>query len=158
MASLCEGAQYEEKRFTITLEKEQFTQDSLVLTYEGFLALMPWKRANYIKDFPNLNLNQVLKVDSVSYDTRETEPPEYLSESDLIKMMEHNRIGTDASMPTHIENITERKYVNVSTSRRLIPTKLGIALIEALSTVDIELVLPTVRANIEKNVEEIAKV
>ena len=72
--------------------------------------------------------------------------------------MEHNRIGTDASMPTHIENITERKYVNVSASRRLSPTKLGIALIEALTAVDSELVLPTVRANIEKNVEEIAKV
>lgn len=158
MASLCEGAEYEEKKFTISLDKENFTQDALLLTKEGFLAMMPWKRGNYIKDFPNLNLGQVLKVESVSYEVRETEPPEYLSESDLIKLMEHNRIGTDASMPTHIENITERKYVNVSASRRLSPTKLGIALIEALTAVDSELVLPTVRANIEKNVEEIAKV
>lgn len=158
MASLSEGAEYEEKKFTITLDKENFTQDSLILTKDGFLALMPWKRANYIKDFPNLNNGQTLKVESVSYDVRETEPPEYLSESDLIKLMEQNRIGTDASMPTHIENITERKYVNVSASRRLSPTKLGIALIESLTAVDPDLVHPTIRANIEKNVDEIAKV
>lgn len=130
----------------------------MVITHEGFLSLMPWKRANYVKNFPNLTLNQVLKVDSISYDIRETEPPEYLSESDLIKLMEQNKIGTDASMPTHIENITERRYVNVNSSRRLIPTKLGIALIEALTGVDSELVVPTIRASIEKYVDEIAKV
>ncbi len=144
--------------FTVTVDKENFSQDSLVLTHEGFLSLMPWKRGNYVKNFPNLTLNQVLKIDSISYEIKETEPPEYLSESDLIKLMEQNKIGTDASMPTHIENITERRYVNVNSNRRLIPTKLGIALIEALTGVDSDLVLPTIRANIEKNVDEIAKV
>jgi len=37
--------------------------------------------------------------------------------------MESNGIGTDASMPTHINNICERNYVKVdSGSRKLMPT------------------------------------
>jgi DNA topoisomerase-3 len=57
-----------------------------------------------------------------------TEPPEMLSESDLITLMEQHKIGTDASIATHINNIQERNYVRCEAGRRLVPTKLGIAL------------------------------
>jgi DNA topoisomerase IA len=42
-----------------------------------------------------------------------TEPPDYLTESELITLMEQNRIGTDGSIPTHINKIYEHKYVKV---------------------------------------------
>lgn len=51
-----------------------------------------------------------------------TSPPDYLSETDLIELMESHSIGTDASMATHINNIVERGYVKVeSKTRRLVP-------------------------------------
>lgn len=88
-----------------------------------------------------------------------TEAPSYLSEADLIGKMEKNGIGTDASIPTHIANIIERGYVKVQApGRKLVPTDLGNMMVRAYMQIDPELVLPSVRSNIERSVALIAKV
>ena len=73
--------------------------------------------------------------------------------------MEKNHIGTDASMSVHIENIVKRGYVEVDdeNGRRLIPTNLGRALIEALENVEPDIILPKNRAKIEECVSELAQ-
>lgn len=40
-------------------------------------------------------------------------PPLYLSEAELISLMDKHSIGTDASIPQHIATIGERQYVKV---------------------------------------------
>lgn len=89
--------------------------------------------------------------------SHKTRAPPYLSESDLLSLMEKHGIGTDASMATHINNICERNYVKLAEGRRLIPTQLGIALVHGYQMVDNELVIPKVRANMEYNCTLVAE-
>jgi len=72
--------------------------------------------------------------------------------------MEANGIGTDASIPQHIQNIIDREYVRIIGQRVLEPTNLGIAMARCYYTIDPELIKPAVRSHIEMMVNKIAKV
>ena len=68
-----------------------------------------------------------------------------------------SRTGTDASIPTHINNICVRNYVTLGSGRTLIPTALGVVLVHGYLRIDPALVLPDVRAAIEQFCNQIAK-
>ena len=74
-----------------------------------------------------------------------TQPPDYLSESELIGLMERHGIGTDASIAVHINNICERNYVRIQGGRRVVPTELGITLVRGYQLIDPELCSPQAR-------------
>lgn len=98
--------------------------------------------------------------------------------------MEKNAIGTDASIPVHINNICERNYVQVKytcsfgfteqfvtiytgiyiainlqvqAGRKLVPTALGVTLIRGYQCIDPDLCLPDIRGFIEQQITLIAK-
>ena len=94
---------------------------------------------------------------SLDIKEKKTTPPTYLTESELIGLMEKHGIGTDASIPTHIQNIQNRNYVRLETGRRLVPNKLGLVLVQGYHQIDSSLVLPKVRSDIEGQCNRIAK-
>jgi len=81
-----------------------------------------------------LTLGSMLQV---KLGERQTSPPDFLTESELITLMEKHGIGTDASIPVHINNICERNYVNVIAGRKLKPTNLGVVLVHGYQKVSI---------------------
>lgn len=100
----------------------------------------------------SFNVGDTLDVATYRTQQWETAPPEYLSEPELIKLMEQNGIGTQGTIPSHISKIIMRKYVEPQGDmiRRFFPTRLGVALAEGFQEIDAQLIEPQVRQFIER--------
>ena len=155
-ASISPPIQYDNITYKFDIGGLNFEENSSKINNEGFLLFQPFKKKNYIKNFPTLSKTESYKIVRTSYDENYTKAPDYITESELIGEMEKNHIGTDASMSVHIENICQRGYVKVDEGRHLIPSKLGNALIDALGTVDPSIIHPENRAKIEDFVNQVA--
>ena len=155
-ASISPPIQYDNITYKFEIAGLNFEEYSSKINNEGFLLFQPFKKKNYIKNFPTLSKTESYKIVKTSFDENWTRAPDYITESELIGEMEKNHIGTDASMSVHIENICQRGYVKVDEGRHLIPSKLGNALIDALGTVDPSIIHPENRAKIEDFVNQVA--
>ncbi|CAO0801488.1 unnamed protein product [Mucor circinelloides] len=156
IGSISPGLKYTTTNVIFGIGNEEFECKGTKVTSPGFSSVMHWitKADEYIPDFKQ---GEVLPIASVNLTEGKTSPPDYLTEAELIGLMEHNGIGTDASIPTHINNICQRNYVQVSgAGRRLIPTNLGIVLIHGYQKIDPELSLPTMRSDVEQQLNLIA--
>lgn len=142
-------------RFTIGTEN--FSTSSKTLVSPGYTAIMHWQALpkNELAA-PQFDVDEELPF-QVRLVECQTGPPEHLTESELITLMEKHGIGTDASIPVHINNICQRNYVSVNSGRRLVPTTLGIVLVHGYQKIDPELVLPTMRSAVEKQLTLIAQ-
>ena len=59
----------------------------------------------------DIQVGDVLPIASINIDQKNTRPPKFLQEHELIRQMDDKRIGTDASMALHVSNIVDRGYV-----------------------------------------------
>ena len=84
-----------------------------------------------------------------------TDPPKLLTEADLIGLMDKNGIGTDATQAEHIETIKNREYVFTEDRDKLVPGKLGMALVEGYDSMGIAMSKPNLRAGLEADLKNI---
>lgn len=160
LATISGPAKFKVTKIQFKIGCEQFHLKGKELEEKGYLAITPWLMAKvHDVEYPKFEIDQEYKIDSMTIKEGKTSAPGYLTESDLISCMEQYEIGTDASIPSHIKNIIDRGYVRVvaKKGRTLVPTNLGLALARGYCDIDSELILPKVRAYIEKSCNRVAK-
>jgi hypothetical protein len=137
---------------------EVFTATGRRMLDAGFTLILPhlYREDTILPPFQEGVLVEV-SPPGITVRQGKTSPPGYLTESELLGLMESHGVGTDASMATHINNICERNYVYVGGGRTLMPTELGVALVHGYHLIDAELVLPLARSGIEAQCTLIAK-
>ncbi|CAE6936958.1 TOP3B, partial [Symbiodinium sp. CCMP2456] len=121
IASLMDDAEYDEIRYIFDVSGERFVFTCHEVAERGFLYAMPWK-VNDLKleeidwQMPDMAEGDQLPVDEVAV-TRDT-----TRESELVALMDKNGIGTDASIPQHMQsldieglrrNVVDRHYVMI---------------------------------------------
>jgi len=130
LASISADAIVQKTSGVFEIAGESFSLKGRSPVEEGWTAVMPWLKVAPDRIASDMKEGDLYPIAEVSLTEGKTSPPDNLSESELIGLMEKHGIGTDASIPTHIQNICTRKYVAVDErSRTLQPTPLGISLV-----------------------------
>ncbi|KAL7673657.1 hypothetical protein ACOME3_008510 [Neoechinorhynchus agilis] len=114
IASLSDDCVSEETRVEVRIGVHSFKTSVVQPKYPGWTMVM-----NYINEsdtnerIPSLEVGSHVKVKKSYLKDGQTRSPDFLTESELIGLMEKHGIGTDASIPTHIKNIVDRAYVHL---------------------------------------------
>ncbi|EAS04755.2 DNA topoisomerase I (macronuclear) [Tetrahymena thermophila SB210] len=157
LATVSSDCRLYKKKVLFQTGNQTFSLIGTAVIDKGYLEALPWQKI-YENEIPNFSEGDQIYLHSVDIHSGKTQPPDHLTESDLISLMEQNGIGTDASMAQHIQNICDREYVQVvGQARRLVPTELGSSLIHAYAEIDPELVAPNLRSSIERSVDLISQ-
>eukprot|EP00477_Mikrocytos_mackini_P001169 GAHX01001252.1.p1 GENE.GAHX01001252.1~~GAHX01001252.1.p1 ORF type:complete len:636 (-),score=117.26 GAHX01001252.1:28-1935(-) len=140
--------------FEVGYLKERFRLKGLTITYRGFLEIYEkydkWA-ANKVPDFEK---GKEYELKSCKVVKSNTEPPQLLSEADLITLMERYGIGTDATIHQHIKTIQDRNYT-VKNNNRFKPSKLGYSLVKGYESIGINLISPEERGQLEGELRDI---
>lgn len=156
IASVSYDCKYLQTTVKFSIEQEAFSFTGKAVTNPGFTSVMDWQAISSDERMPHCQQHDSYQIAEVKLEERQTSPPDYLTESELISLMEKHCIGTDASISVHINNICERNYVQVLSGRKLQPTPLGIVLVHGYQKIDPQLVLPTMRSAVEQQLNLIA--
>ena len=119
-----------------------FHANGLIVLERNYLDVYVYDKWESSQQLPNFQMGEVFEPTEAKIFDGKTTPPSYLTEPELIGLMDANGIGTDATMAEHIAKIKDRQYVAVHSRRsgrssvqELIPTRLGIALVEGYDNV-----------------------
>ncbi|ABL78286.1 DNA topoisomerase [Thermofilum pendens] len=154
LATISENAVVERQRVVVKVGELSLQSEGRKLVYAGFYNVYKY---SVPKDepLPYVVEGEEVEVEDAKIEARTTQPPPYLSESELLALMKKYGIGTDATMQEHIHTNIERRYFVVK-NKRCIPTPLGRTLALALYETVPELVLPEVRGKMEASLSKIA--
>jgi DNA topoisomerase-3 len=119
-----------------------FHANGLIVLERNYLDVYVYDKWESSQRLPAFQVGELLEPTEAKIFEGKTTPPNYLTEPELIGLMDANGIGTDATMAEHIAKVKEREYVGTQTRRNgrssvqeLIPTRLGIALVEGYDNV-----------------------
>ena len=105
------------KGHTTTVEilygEETFTASGLEVIERNYLDVYWYENWHSSTMLPNFRMGEMFEPTEAMMNEGSTTAPSYLTESDLIALMDANGIGTDATMAEHIQKIQEREYVIV---------------------------------------------
>lgn len=177
LACCSEDAKGQATDIEITYGDETFHTRGLVVLERNYLDVYPFENWTSSSNLPRFVLGERFKPTEALMTDGKTTAPRYLTEPDLLALMDANGIGTDATMAEHIAKIKERDYVQTrlqsaraddeqANARRpgnaieeFIPTTLGVALVDGYDRMDFDVSLskPFLRKEMEARMKAICE-
>lgn len=90
---------------------ELFHAHGLTVIERNYLDVYPYDKWESSQILPPFTMNETFEPKEATMHDGKTTAPGYLTEPELIALMDANGIGTDATMAEHIVKIKDREYV-----------------------------------------------
>ncbi|TQB70228.1 DNA topoisomerase [Monascus purpureus] len=168
LACCSDDAKGEMTEIDLQYGDETFHARGLVVLERNYLDVYVYDKWESSQQLPHFQTGELIEPTEANIVEGKTSPPNHLTEPELIGLMDANGIGTDATMAEHIAKIKEREYITTRTRgggrngvEELLPTRLGIALIEGYDNVVVGLrdspsmSKPFLRKEMELNMRDI---
>jgi DNA topoisomerase-3 len=111
LACCSEDARGEMTTVEILYGSEFFHANGLIVIERNYLDVYPYDKWESSQQLPVFTDGEIFVPTEAKMNEGKTRPPNYLTEPELIALMDANGIGTDATMAEHIAKIKERDYV-----------------------------------------------
>lgn len=111
LACCSEDALGEATDIEIEYGGEIFHAHGLTVIARNYLDVYPYDKWESSQSLPQYAVGETFEPTEANMHDGETTAPSYLTEPELIALMDANGIGTDATMAEHIAKIKEREYV-----------------------------------------------
>ncbi|KAF2172435.1 hypothetical protein M409DRAFT_17668 [Zasmidium cellare ATCC 36951] len=111
LACCSEDARGSKTEIQIQYGPEVFTTSGLTVLERNYLDVYPYDKWTSSQQLPDFREGEVFVPTEARIHEGKTSPPGYLTEPELIALMDANGIGTDATMAEHILTIKTREYV-----------------------------------------------
>lgn len=91
--------------------EEMFNTHGVIVLARNYLDVFVYDKWDSSAELPKFTVGEQFVPTEALMTEGKTSPPNYLTEADLIALMDANGIGTDATMAEHIQKIQDREYV-----------------------------------------------
>jgi len=131
-----------------------FTVTGTRTIFDGWFAVHPGARGDDV-ELPDVSKGDMLELQDISSEAKETQPPNRYTEAGLIKELEDRGIGRPSTYATIIDTLENRRYINKE-GRTLYPTDTGDVVSTFLEEHFEKYVSDTFTAELEDKLDHIA--
>lgn len=123
-----ENSKMETMKTELKIANEDFTFRRKRVSYMGWLEHYPFRKIED-DEFPNIKKGDILNVEEIISEEKETKPPARYNEASLIKELEKRELGTKATRADIIAKLYDRKYIS---GKKIEVNQLGENIIDTL--------------------------
>ncbi|EME89662.1 uncharacterized protein MYCFIDRAFT_193524 [Pseudocercospora fijiensis CIRAD86] len=111
LACCSDDAKGSKTEISILYGSETFNASGLTVLRRNYLDVYPYDKWTSSQELPDFREGETFEPTEANIHEGQTSAPGYLTEPELIALMDANGIGTDATMAEHIATIKTREYV-----------------------------------------------
>lgn len=151
IAIFFEAATFESMSTNINIADEIFSFKRRRVTHMGWMEHYPFRKIDN-EEFPDIHEGDLMDVDKIISEEKETKPPARYNEASLIKELEKRELGTKATRADIISKLYDRKYIS---GTKIEVNKLGENIFDTLNEYCNNLTSEELTRDLEKKLESI---